>query len=123
MWESYNEMRWREKPLAYGRKDSMQKLALSLIAATGLVLMAAPASAHYGEYCGYRWSPYWNQWVYRCVRYHRPYYQPYYRPYYRPYPNYSHPYYPYPYSYPYSYPRHYYPYGPSFQFFFGLQGF
>lgn len=106
---SYNKAGGGRK-LSHGRTP-MRKLALSMVVGAGLVLMAAPASAHYGEYCGYRWSPYWNQWVYRCVSYQRPYY----RPYYYPYPSYYHPYY-----YPYPYYRPYYqPYGPRLHLFFG----
>lgn len=87
----------------------MRKLALSMVAGAGLVLMTAPASAHY-QNCGYQWSDYLGQWVYRC----RTYYRPYYRPYYYPYPSYYHPYY-----YPYPYYLPYQAYGPRLHLFFG----
>lgn len=97
-------------------KHMLRGLALTL-ALSALVAFAAPANAY--STCGYRWSNYWGQWVYRCVTYsphYRPYYRPYYQPYYRPYygPHYGYPYYD-PYYRPY---RHYRPYS-GFQFYFG----
>lgn len=87
-------------------KHMLRGFALALGSSALVGAFAAPANAH--TTCGYRWSNYWGQWVYRCVThspYYRPYYQPHYGTYYRPYYG---PYYGYPYYHPYGYYQPYY---------------
>lgn len=95
----------------------MKKFLAVCATAVALAFSATPAEAH--QYCGWRWSNYWDQMVYRCVQYSPyynslyygyPYYRPYYSPYYRPYYG--------PYYRPYYRPYGTY-YGPNFYLHFG----
>lgn len=80
-----------------------------VIAAAGVAAatsLASPGVASAHGQCGWRWSNYWQQTVYRCWSYGPTYYAPYYRPYYEHYygryyhPGYYRPYYGH-YGYPY----------------------